>query len=99
MERGQGQTLETYDNWGKTFEIEFDIKVDEAAPDTWVNIFHFTEGGNCCAKGTRIPALWIRSRGEILISTAIDNIGNKFWTYALNYGQNDDTNLQGELNQ
>ena len=86
MDRGQGQTLETYDNWGKTFEIEFDIKVDEAAPDTWVNIFHFTEGGNCCAKGTRIPALWIQKPKHFLLCTAIDDNGNYCWTYAFDYG-------------
>ena len=87
VERGRGLILQTYDHWGKTFKIEFDINVDEAAPETWVNVFHFTEGGNCCAKGRRIPALWVQKPRHFLLCTAIDNHGNYCWTYAFNYGQ------------
>ena len=86
LQASKGKILQTYDHWGKTFKIVFDIKVDEAASDPLVNIFHFTKGEKCCEKGERIPALWIQ-RDHFLIGTAIDNDGNKFWTYAFNYGQ------------
>ena len=86
-ERSQGQIWQTFDNWGNTFKIEFDIKVDEAAPQTWVNVFHFTNGGNCCGKGSRIPAFWIQKPNHFLICTAIDNNGNYCWTNQFDYGQ------------
>ena len=86
-DRSQGQILQTFDNWGKTFKIEFDIKVDEAAPETYVNVFHFTNGGNCCGKGSRIPAFWIQKPRHFLICTAIDNNGNYCRTNHFNYGQ------------
>ena len=86
-ERSQGQILKTFDNWGNTFKIEFDIKVDEEAPQQWVNVFHFTNGEDCCLKGSRIPAFYIWKPRRFVICTAIDNSGNYYWTNQFDYGQ------------
>ena len=92
-ERSRGQILQTYDHWGKTFKIEFDITVDEASPETWSNVFHFTEGGSCCGKGQRIPGFWVHNSGRFELCTAINNEGNYCPWYeqeqwnSFNYGQ------------
>ena len=86
-ERSQGQILQTFDNWGNTFKIEFDITVDEAAPHQYANVFHFTNGENCCGKGSRIPAFWIEKPRRFLICTAINNNGNHCWYNQFDYGQ------------
>ena len=67
MKRSKGQIMETYDKWGKTYRIEFDINVD-STESPWDNVFHFTTGGNCCGCGQRIPAFFARVTDSRLVS-------------------------------
>jgi len=42
------------------FEVSFDI-YPTSTRSGWGNIVHFTQGGNCCSPGQRIPAVWFIS--------------------------------------
>ena len=86
MKRSKGQIVETYDKWGKTYRIEFDINVDQTQ-SPWDNVFHFTTGGNCCGSGQRIPGFWAMGSGHFLICTQLHNNGNYCFVYKFNFDQ------------
>ena len=49
METSKGHIMKTYEKWGKTFRIEFDInvsKIESIGPRGFPgdNVFHFTTG-------------------------------------------------------
>ena len=69
--------MQIYDHWGKTFKIEFDITVDEAASETYANVFAFSG---------RIPAFWVQKPRHFLIYTRIGN-GLRYFSNEFNYGQ------------
>ena len=63
----------------KQFQISFDFKPTKWIGG-WTNIFHFTTGANCCAPGSRIPAIFPLN-GKLAISFAIGTNGNWYkWT-------------------
>ena len=56
MDRDVGKVYKKYDKWGKTYNISFSIVVDKLNErSNWDNVFHFTNGVNCCHQGNRIP--------------------------------------------
>jgi len=75
----KGKLTKEYQDWGKEFEIEFDIVVNKLPNGEWLNVFHFTgtkEG--CCGLGDRIPALFINKGGYFHFTTALDDDGNYY---------------------
>ena len=65
--------MRTYENWGKDFSVQFDIVVNKLPKSTWLNVFHFTAGGNFEKLGDRIPGLWIHKEGYFSFSTSLNN--------------------------
>ena len=77
-----------YPSWGPSFKVSFSIKFNKfprLKPPT--NIIHFTNGGNCCNYGERIPAVycksfrtwqWFRRRRyiKLLFISAVNEDGN-----------------------
>ena len=65
VEIKKNQTLEKFSDywleWGLLFKVEADITVNSLASAQWLNVFHFTIGGNFgdSWNGNRIPALFI----------------------------------------
>jgi len=58
--------------------ISFFLQINKGA-GYWRNIFHFTQDGqNCCAKGQRIPAMWIfpDNTTQMHIRFSTDSDGN-----------------------
>ena len=88
MSNEKGKILQTFDKWGKTYKIEFDITVDEAPiGEKRANVFHFTNGGNCCLPGQRIPALFIHKSGRFLVcNSELNKNGNLCKKYPIKYG-------------
>ena len=50
----------------KDFTLEFDLTL-KGIVKRWGSVFHFTTGGNCCAHGQRIPAMWFRPGSKTFI--------------------------------
>ena len=69
----KGKVLRMYENWGKYFSIQFDIVVKKLPKSTWLNVFHFTAGGNFEKLGDRIPGLWINKKGRFYFCTSLNN--------------------------
>jgi len=58
----KGHIVKKFDTWGPEYHISFKFRLNRLQPKGWNhhhNIFHFTDGGNCCDGGKRVPALFI----------------------------------------
>ena len=64
---GQGDEVWSTKYWGRQFKIEFDIQVTKelssSSSSSYVNVFHFTKGGDGSYYGDRIPAVFSRKTG------------------------------------
>jgi hypothetical protein len=61
----------------KQYTISFMYNLTELNPD-WNNVFHITNtGNNCCVKGDRIPALWVKpNETNFYLKFSTDDDGN-----------------------
>ena len=54
----------SYPTWGPSFKVSFSLKINKLPRiidrKIYTNIIHFTNGGNCCNYGERIPAVYIK---------------------------------------
>ena len=63
----------------KEFHISFDFMATKWIGG-WTNLFHMTQGSNCCRFGSRIPGIFPLNK-KLAISFAINNYGNAyFWS-------------------
>jgi hypothetical protein len=53
-------------NLPKDFTLEFDLTL-KGVVRQWASVFHFTTGNDCCAHGSRIPAMWFRPGSKTFI--------------------------------
>jgi hypothetical protein len=53
-------------NLPKDFTLEFDLTL-KGTVSGWGSVFHFTTGSDCCAHGSRIPAMWFRPNSKTFI--------------------------------
>ena len=90
---GQGDEVWSTKYWGRQFKIEFDIQVTKAlsssSSSSYVNVFHFTKGGDGSYYGDRIPAVFARKTGYktyFYISSAVSGTVNYYqkFEYQLN---------------
>ena len=82
---------ETFFDWGRDFSIEFSFKYIKEYKENWLNLFHFTTGGNHDDHSSRIPALFIRNSNELILSsgtTGDDNYVIDLGTVPLGVWQN-----------
>ena len=70
--------LKTIPQWGPTYSVSFDIKVNSINPNTTLaNVLHFSDfGRDCCEIGDRIPGIWITNESQVLISSSLNDKGN-----------------------
>ena len=68
--------FDTFQNWGKLFNIEFTIRVTKLSSMKFTNVFHFTADGNNSTYGDSIPAMWINNEGYFRISSAVNGYGD-----------------------
>ena len=69
---------ESFQNWGDSYSIEFDIVVNELPSSQWTNVFRFTAtNGNFGSHGDRIPALFVNMHyGFFSFRTSLSNQGD-----------------------
>jgi len=68
--------LETLPSIGKEFSISFDVFINKFGP-SWQNILHLTSTGrDCCNWGDRVPAVWISSKKQFYICSALNGGGD-----------------------
>ena len=68
--------ITTVPHWGPTWKVSFKLTVHSPPPkDTYMSVFHFTTGENCCNVGDRIPALQVFNN-QLIFLNAVDNNGN-----------------------
>ena len=104
----KNQLLDTFANWGPTYEVSFDITVKSLTFEGWINVIHFTKEGDNGEIGNRIPALFLNSDSYFHFCSAV----NDQYNYQYNYDivldhqyhviikQTDDTysiNIDGEI--
>ena len=77
----KNNTIETIQNWGPNYKVEFNIFVKKEGHS--LNVFHFTANDNaCCNVGDRIPFVLVHktslnSDNVFHISSGVNSIGNK----------------------
>ena len=54
--------------------MEADITVNKIPSVLWTNIFHFSNNGECCGNGDRIPAVYIHKDGYFNIASTVWNL-------------------------
>ena len=60
----------------KSWEISFDVNLSKVGHG-WRSVIHFTQGGDCCKAGQRIPGIWFYSgKSTLLVCYAVNNNGN-----------------------
>ena len=77
----KGQIIQTFEKWGSTFKVEFDITANRALAGGFTNVLHLTTGENCCGNGQRIPSVFITEWRQFYISTSLDGNGNHDFYY------------------
>ena len=82
----RGQIIQTFEKWGSTFKVEFDIMANKAKTG-YTNVLHLTTGEDCCGNGQRIPSVYINQHGEFVIITSLNGNGNYWFNYNFNDGQ------------
>ena len=75
--------IESIQNWGPNYKVEFNIFVKKVAKEEeYLNVFHFTANNNpCCNLGDRIPSVFVHktilnSENVIQIYSGVNSIGN-----------------------
>ena len=69
FEATENKKLTKLPTLGPQFSIEFSIKVSSYPSSGMANIFHFTStGAECCQLGDRVPAIFLDSRGRLLVA-------------------------------
>ena len=77
----KNQLLDTFANWGPTYEVSFDITVKSLSFEGWTNVIHFTKEGDNGEIGNRIPALFLNSDSYFHFCSAV----NDQYNYQYNY--------------
>ena len=73
----QNLLKESFQNWGASYSIEFDIVVNKLPSSQWTNVFRFTAtNGNFGSHGDRIPALFVNNNGFFSFRTSLSNQGD-----------------------
>ena len=73
----QNLLKESFQNWGASYSIEFDIVVNKLPSSQWTNVFRFTAtNGNFGSHGDRIPALFVNNNGFFSFRTSLNNQGD-----------------------
>ena len=68
---------ESFQNWGASYSIEFDIVVNKLPSSQWTNVFRFTAtNGNFGSHGDCIPALFVNNNGFFSFRTSLSNQGD-----------------------
>ena len=65
--------------WGPTWFVKFKLKISSfpSKSKEMANILHFSTGFECCEKGSRIPAVFLRWDKKMVVFTYIDGEGTK----------------------
>jgi len=71
----------------KEFNVSFEFRAT-AWQSGWQNVIHFTEGGNCCNHGARVPAFWVKDSGKLHPCFAVGDNGNYCTTTSKEYSLN-----------
>ena len=75
----QGRLLKTLGKLSKLWSIQLEYRA-QSVPNTWTNIIHNTIGNDNGVVGNRIPGIWVKSSGELYISSAINGKDDYFVT-------------------
>lgn len=76
----RNKLIDTIPSISKEYKISFEIQ-PKGKIGGWSNVLHFTTDHNCCHPGSRIPGIWFYSNSyRLLISSAIDNNGNYYYS-------------------
>ena len=62
---------------GREFKISFEVYLSSFASVDWVNVIHFTTGGNDRNYGYRIPAIFVTKYNQFHIICSLNGITNK----------------------
>ena len=68
----------------KEFFISFEFKATEYTTG-YQKVVHFTEGGNCCNVGQRVPSLQVKDSGKLHPAFAVNGNGNYYKTTTKEY--------------
>ena len=77
----KNQLLNTFANWGPTYEVSFDITVKSLTFEGWINVIHFTTEGSMVEIGNQIPALFLNSEGYFHFCSAVNDQINYQYNY------------------
>ena len=70
----KNRVFKTFPVLMKHFDISFDFMPTKWIGG-WASVLHFTEGGNCCGYGQRIPGVWVLNK-RVHIVFALNGTGN-----------------------
>ena len=88
--------LTTLPFWSKEYEIKFDLFAFYL-PDSFVNIFHVTKGGNNDDYGDRIPSIYAKGGNNPFLHICSSISGNK--NYCKNYNISSSTWISLRISQ
>ena len=78
--------MQTLDDYGPEFYVEFKVRIIKDPKSTWTNILHVTKGGNQ-GQGNRLPAIWLHKNKFFHFMTSANSnskYGNDFHGVELN---------------
>ena len=84
----RGNLLTSLSIWPKEYEIKFDF-FPFFLPDSFVNIFHVTKGGNNDVYGDRSPSIYAKGGSDPFLHICSSINGNK--NYCMNYNISSNT--------